>query len=234
MDLFLTSEIGATVNIKGMRFAGKIDNTYGFLDRFKACVQNYEQMLYISYTPTASDKVSDWFENTIVCLKDEGICFKKNILINGSNADRLRELIPITDVIFLSGGHLPTQNTFFQQIGLHDILKNFDGTIVAQSAGTMNCAETAYICPELPGESIDPDFNRFRPGLGLTDINIIPHYNENVNFILDGKKFYKEIIYPDTFKVPLYVLTDGSYIHIYNGIPMFYGEIHLFKCGIFE
>ncbi len=234
MELFLTSQIGATVNEKGIHFAGKIDNRYGFLTRFRACISEHERMLYISYTSGFSDKVLDWFENTIDSLKDEGICFNECILINGNNANRLRDLVPRTDVIFLSGGHLPTQNYFFEQIGLRDILSNFDGIIVAQSAGSMNCAKTVYVCPEMPGESIDPNFERFRPGLGLTDINIIPHYNDNANFFLDGKRFYWDIIYPDTFKVPLYVLSDGSYFYIHDDKTEFYGEIYLFEYGVFE
>lgn len=234
MHLFLTSQIGATVKIKGVRSVGKINDDYGFLTQFKKCVQRRSRMLYISYTPSSNGKVSDWFEHTVVCLKDEGMGFAESILINGSNADRLRKLVPDTDVIFLSGGHLPTQNLFFQQINLRDILSAFDGIIVAQSAGSMNCAETVYVCPELPGESSDPHFERFRPGLGLTHINIIPHYNANANLFLDGKKLYQEIIYPDTFKTPLYVLSDGAYFHICNGKAMHYGEVYRFECGKFE
>ncbi len=234
MKLFLTSQIEATAIEKGAHFTGKIDNRHGFLTRFRDCISKHERMLYISYTPGFSDKVLDWFENTIDSLKGEEISFNEYILINGSNAIRLRDLVPGTDVIFLSGGHLPTQNCFFQQIGLRDILSNFDGTIVAQSAGSMNCAKTVYVCPELPGESIDPNFERFRPGLGLTDINIIPHYNVNANFFLDGKRFYWDIIYPDTFKVPLYVLTDGSYFYVHDDKTEFYGEVYLFEHGVFE
>jgi len=31
----------------------------------------------------------------------------------------------------------------------------------------MNCADTVYAQPEEPGEAVDPDYQRFIPGLGL-------------------------------------------------------------------
>ncbi len=175
--------------------------------------------------------MSDWFQNTVEALEKEGICFKKSILINGQNSHMLEKLAAQADVIFLSGGHLPTQNLFFQEIGLRDILAGFDGIIVAQSAGSMNCAKTVYVCPELPGESIAPDFERFRPGLGLTDINIVPHYDHNSGLLLDGRRFYEDVVRPDSFKIPIYLLTDGSYFYIHGGRAQLFGEAYLFYQG---
>ena len=172
MKLFLTSKIGATIHKNGLRIPGRIDNRWGFLTHFQDAVKSTKQLLYISSTPENNEKVTDWFYNTIAALDKDKIHFERNILVNGQNAMLLDELIEQSDVIFLSGGHLPTQNQFFQDIKLKARLSNFNGVIVAQSAGSMNCAEKVYVCPELPGESIDSDFQRFRPGLGITDINI--------------------------------------------------------------
>ena len=108
---------------------------------------------------------------------------------------------------------MPTQNKFFRDINLKEYIKQYDGIIVAQSAGAMNCANSAYICPGVVGEAMDAEFERFRLGLGITDLNIIAHYNKNKNYILDGMRFYEDIIHPDSFIVPLYVLTDGSFIY---------------------
>ena len=232
MKLFLTSEIGATVKLNGKRCAGKIDNRYGFLDLLKMHLHRTERMLYISAYTEDQPRISEWFSNTIEALKNEGFLFKENILINGKNAYLLNTLLADTDVIFLSGGHLPTQNRFFADIHLEGLLKNYDGIIIAQSAGSMNCASTVYVCPELPGEAIDPAFPRFRSGLGLTDLHIIPHYNKNRYMLLDGMKFYEDMIAPDTFCVPLYLLMDGSFFYIEDDHPPVpYGEIFRFYQG---
>jgi len=109
-------------------------------------------------------------------------------------------LIKDADLIFLCSGHLPTQNKFFNRINLKDKLKQTNAFIIGGSAGAMNMAENVYSIPELEGESIDPNFKRSLVGLGLTDINILPHYDAFTDVILNGKKFVEEIVLPDTYK----------------------------------
>ena len=66
------------------------------------------------------------------------------------------------------------------------------------SAGSMNLADMAYIQPEEEGEGVDPDFVRFAPGLGLTDVNVLPHYQKCKDDILDGLRLFEDITYPDS------------------------------------
>ena len=65
------------------------------------------------------------------------------------------------DVIFLGGGHVPTQNAFFHRIGLREKIRNFDGIVIGISAGSMNSADVVYAQPELPGEAADESYQRF-------------------------------------------------------------------------
>ena len=53
----------------------------------------------------------------------------------------------------------------------------------------MNCADTVYAGPELEGEAIDPLYERWITGLGLTDINIFPHFQSLKDDYLDADKF---------------------------------------------
>lgn len=88
----------------------------------------------------------------------------------------LKEALEWADVFFLSGGHAPTENRFIKECDLKSLLHNseiFDGIFIGLSAGTINAADEAYLIPELPGESIDPDFVRFTDGLGFTNINVV-------------------------------------------------------------
>ena len=59
----------------------------------------------------------------------------------------------------MCGGHLPTQNTFFNNIKLRDKIKKVHALIIGGSAGAMNLAENVYCIPELEGEALDPNFN---------------------------------------------------------------------------
>ena len=96
----------------------------------------------------------------------------------------------------------------------------------------MNCADIVYCPPEIEGESIDPHFNRYLKGLCLTNINILPHYNDFKGFILDNKVYMKDIIYPDSYKIDILVIVDGTYIVCDNNNTTLYGEAYLLKNGV--
>ena len=101
------------------------------------------------------------------------------------------------DVLILAGGHVPTQNKFMDQLRLKERLMDFHGIVVAWSAGSMNCADTVYAGPELDGEAIDPLYERWITGLGLTDINIFPHFQSLKDDYLDGLRLIEDITYAD-------------------------------------
>ena len=122
------------------------------------------------------------------------------------------ELIREAGLVILSGGHVPTQHRFMEEIRLRELLRDFDGIVIGSSAGSMNCADTVYSQPELDGEALDPEYKRFFPGLGLTPVQILPHYQEVKDFVLDGLRIFEEIAYPDSMGQCFYVLVDGSYI----------------------
>ena len=81
------------------------------------------------------------------------------------NAKEKSELISEAEVVILAGGHVPTQNIFFQQINLKNELKTSNKIIIDFSAGSMNCSEEVYAQPELQGESLEPNYKRFLKGL---------------------------------------------------------------------
>ena len=100
------------------------------------------------------------------------------------------------------------------------------------SAGSMNAASLVYAQPEEEGESLDPKYERFLPGLGLTDVKIIPHYQRIRDRILDGKRLFEEITVPDSMGRYLYLLSDGSYLYTNGDISRIYGELHIMKDGV--
>ena len=135
------------------------------------------------------------------------------------------------NVVILSGGHVPTQNAFFREIGLKEKLKAFQGILIGISAGTMNCAKTVYAHPELEGEAAGPDYQRFLPGLGLTKRMVLPHYQAIKDDVLDGLRVFEDIACPDSHGREFYALPDGSYILSENGTETLYGEAYRIKDG---
>ena len=135
------------------------------------------------------------------------------------------------DVLVLVGGHVPTQNRFMEQIRLRERLWDYKGILVAWSAGSMNCADRVYAGPELEGEAIDPSYERWIRGLGLTDINIFPHFQIMRNEWLDGMRLMEDITFADSFEHEIIALNDGSYIMMVDGTTTLYGEAYRIRDG---
>jgi len=76
----------------------------------------------------------------------------------------------------------------------------------------------------MEGESIDPDFRRFVPGLGLTDVQLLPHYQQVKDWTLDGKRLFEDITYADSIGHVFYALVDGSYLYAKDGQEWLMGE----------
>ena len=153
------------------------------------------------------------------------------------NAPReaLEDALKWADVFFLAGGHAPTENSFMKKCDLKTLINNkniFDGIFIGLSAGTVNAAEEVYLIPELPGEAIDPEFVRFTDGLGLTRINVVPHLEYEATVTLDGQKLIDEIVSKDSTDRDIYLISDGSYFIVHNGITEYFGEGMIMRNGI--
>jgi len=133
-------------------------------------------------------------------------------------------LVEQSDLLVLAGGHVPTQNRFFRELGLRGMLEGFDGAVLGISAGSMNAAEVVYAQPELPGEALDPGYRRFLPGLGLTEVMVCPHYNLVRDSVLDGMKLFDDITVPDSAGRCFYLIPDGTWIGACGGKTELHGE----------
>lgn len=162
-----------------------------------------------------------------------GLVFEDMVMCDHRNKEQLGDLIERCGMIILAGGHVPTQNRFLQKNRMREKLTGFDGVILGISAGSMNCAGMVYAHPEVEGESIDPEYQRFLPGLGLTDVNIMPHYQKVRNWWLDGKPLYEGIAYPDSMGHTFYALPDGSYVLCGGGQETIYGEAYRLQDAVF-
>ena len=160
----------------------------GFLNHLRLDVRSGCNCLYVASSPDdrAANRRYSW--DMYNAFAEAGMLFREMRILQRDTAENAIELIEWSDLIILSGGHVPTQNDFFEEIGLRGLLRDYPGVIVGISAGSMNCASEVYAQPEVPGETLDPDYKRFVPGLDLTDIQILPHYQQVKDDILDGKQ----------------------------------------------
>ena len=76
---------------------------------------------------------------------------------------------------------------------LHLKVKNAALAKIAWSAGSMNCADIVYAGPEFEGEAVDPLYERWITGLGITNINVFPHFQSLKDEYLDGLRLIEDI-----------------------------------------
>lgn len=228
MTLFLTSAPGGYYTGPDRSVFRGLDERNGFVENLKNRWREHARVLFVSASPeefAENDGAARAFEKAFalqnLSVSQIDVCDSRNPVCALGNYD----------LLIFGGGHVPTQNAFFQKIGLKAALTDFDGIIIGISAGTMNCAGTVYAQPELPGETMDPNFQRFIPGLGLTDIMVLPHYQMLKDETLDGLRIIEDITLPDSMGRKIHVLVDGSYILVENGVSRLFGEGYLAENG---
>lgn len=232
--VFLTSKIDLYCkDEEGNKIPKQFTNINQLLYNFKKYIKRYENFLYVASVEDMPE-VTDIYSKTTIDSFKLTLPFKNYYVLDGRNKEKTKELIETADFILLSGGHVPSQNKFFNNIGLREIIKNTNAVICGISAGSMSCADMIYCPPELEGESLDPKFEKYLKGLALTDINIMPHYNTLQSDVLDDKNVIKEIILPDSFKTKMLALDDGSYILIDGNITHIFGSAYSIINGKIE
>lgn len=202
----------------------------GFISEMRSALKKDSRALFICSDPRSIDRTETHAAKITESFQRSGIRLWRAIL-DGRNTEHAAELVQSAELIVLMGGHVPTQNRFFAETGLRELLAGYDGVIMGISAGSMNCAETVYAHPELDGEAVDPNYERFLQGLGLTKTMILPHYQEIKDDVLDGLRVFEEIAYPDSMGRRFYALVDGSYLLVKDGKEELRGEAYLIEDG---
>ncbi len=204
----------------------------GFVDELRRALPGPCRALFIASDPDNPAHTYRFYNDMPDSFAAIGIPFTQADVLIRENQGRCGELVSGADVIFLCGGHVPTQNRFFQDISLRKRLQNWDGVVVGVSAGSMNCEELVYAPPELEGEAVDPNYVRFFPGLGLTKHMIFPHFQETRYEVVDGLPTLESSLLPDSAGRRFYALVDGSFILGRDGREELRGEAYLIADGV--
>ena len=226
MKLFLTSHLGEHYWEESGPIPQLIPEENNWREVLRAEIGDKNNGLLIAALPNEFDMNDSMAKDMMTSFKMTGYSVEEMKVCDNRNWEMLPQLINEADFIVLSGGHVPTQNDFFVKIGLKELIHKFDGVIIGISAGTMNCADEVYACPEEAGESIDPNYKRYIQGLGLTTINVLPHYQYLKDVMLDGVKMVDDIALKDSYRKSFIALVDNSYIKVENGNATICGEAY--------
>ncbi len=231
MKLFLTSSPCCECKEEGIEIPCQLNEENDFVQNLAMDWKPNAKGLIITADPDnfgLNDEMRDTFETA---FQYAGLSLCQMALCDSRNAYQIQELLNESDFVILGGGHVPTQNAFFEILELREHIQDYKGIIMGISAGSMNSADTVYAQPELEGESVDPDYRRYIQGLGLTDVMILPHYQAVKDNWLDGKRLMEDITYGDSIGNKFYTLVDGSYVLAQNGQTWIYGEAYLIQDG---
>jgi peptidase E len=202
-----------------------------FIEELYLHLPNDCHALFICSDPE-SYEITDFYAAAMkTSFEEAGFHFEQFNILDHRNHDRSQILVQTSNVIILAGGHVPTQNRFFQKIRLKELLKVYLGVIIGISAGSMNSAKMVYAQPELEGEAIDPTYERFLEGLGLTNIMLLPHYETVKDDIIDGLRAIEDIAFADSMGKSFYAIPDGSYLMIKSGQEKLMGEAYKISEG---
>jgi len=206
----------------------------GFVDRMRAALPERPHCLFICSHPDSAYLTDKYAGDMDEAFSGAGMPFASLTVLDSRNDEHAAELIAQSNLIILAGGHVPTQNEYFNRIGLRQLLEGYQGVLMGISAGSMNAADMVYAQPEAEGESINPNYQRWLQGLGLTDVNILPHYQMIRDRELDGKRLFEDITYADSYGHAFYALVDGSYLYIEDGKKQLLGEVYRIADGRIE
>ena len=213
---------------------GRLNPANGFVDELRRCFPPECRALFLCSDPDDRE-ATDYYAGLLKKrFEDAGFGFRSFRSLDGRNEEQTAELIGGSDLLIFAGGHVPTQNRFFQKIGLRALLLDYPGIVIGNSAGSMNSAETVYAQPELEGEGLDPDYQRFLPGLGLTKTMLLPHYQRVKDDVLDGLRVFEDIAYPDSMGKTFYAIPDGSWLLVEAGKEELRGEAYRIRDGGIE
>ena len=230
MIAYLTSHIGGSYKKNGIRVSTQLSTENGLLDSLQKHWKDNSKVLVISADADdieTNDSIMNIFATSFPM---SGLSISQMYICDNRN-ENLVDKISDYDVLILAGGHVPTQNKFFKRIRLKEHICKFGGILIGISAGTMNSAEIVYAQPELEGESIDKEYERFLSGLGITKLMILPHYQDIKDDIIDGQRLFEDITYSDSYGREFYALEDGSYFMIENQTTTLFGAAYLIKDG---
>ena len=219
--IFLTSDMGCSYKENGIRYVQKINNANGIIEQIKSRLNDENVFLFVCSNPDTYELNDNYARLTFDSFNMSGFNFKKLIVVdhryNGSLIDDMKK----ANIVFLSGGHTLTEMEHFNEIGLKELLMDYDGVIIGQSAGSMNLAKTVICAPEYEDEV---GGKYVWDGLGLTEINVEPHFKLEID---ESEDIFRQELLKLSIDNNIYAICDGSHIAVDGNEDLLYGEGYL-------
>lgn len=162
-----------------------------------------------------------YYINMIRFFNKINIYFNKTYLIdNRLNKQEAQELILKSNIIYIMGGIPQSEMNSIKEYDLIDSIKNFDGTVIGVSAGSINMNKNICYVEE-NNEIVEYQ------GIGLVDYNIAPHLDfNNIDYL-------KEIFRVSKIRRTI-ALPNETFIVVEDNKETIYGDYYYFENETFE
>ena len=237
--LLLASDIRNYTIKYGERVAVRMNNNNSFVDRLKQISSGeINNIVMVAATPSNVERNREYARLLQESMNLDGFNVENVTVIDDSFVGDLDETILSADMVYLSRGHAPTQNLFYDHIGLKGILENYQGIILAQGSGMINCSDDIYFQPRNQLEMAifrqeEDGTPREMRGLGLIKFSVIPHLNTANTRVISGceSAYAKSTV--DSYIYPHCSLADGAFIELDgdSSAVTVYGHLRKFKNG---
>ena len=228
MSIFLTSHLKNYIKENNEIIPIEINNDNKLLDQLKSSIKSRRGIAFFASSKYGYEKTDSYAINTFKSLKLSGINFDNYYIVDGRTKEDIKTIISNSDVIFLAGGDTLEEITFFEEINLRELLKDYNGVIIGQSAGSINLACDVYNSPEST-----EDLKKESKWMGLckTNINIEPHFVYSDKNFDEGEKIQRKEVLKESFNRTSFGICDGSHIFVDDGKAYMYGEGYIIKDG---
>ena len=209
-------------NEDGNRKAVKLANE-ALVQTLKEEIEDYNNLLFICSTPDEYKKNEEYSKLITKSLSLAGLKFSMSDVIDSRNWLFSKGLINSANLVVLLGGDPLEQMEFFNGIELKEKLRKYKGCLLGISAGTVNMAKTVYCSKD---EDIEETL--YYKGLGLTDINVEPHFDDTDTVRIN------EVLLKDSEKKSFVALPDESFIVLKDGNVTLNGDAYYFSNGSYN
>ena len=138
MTLFLTSSPSGCPFEPGPAIP-VLDRRNHFLENLRAVWPDHPvRGLAIAADPHAYAQNDEMCRVFLQSFADAHLPLTELVPCDARNQEEIGTLLPRSGFVMLCGGHVPTQNHFFAQLGLPGLFHNYHGIVLGVSAGSIS------------------------------------------------------------------------------------------------
>ncbi|MCH1942393.1 Type 1 glutamine amidotransferase-like domain-containing protein [Holdemania massiliensis] len=190
-----------------------------FVQELKAAIPQLNNFVFVASAFDEAEKTEKYAKAILTLFHEADLDFKTLTLLDDRLSEsQIDQCLKQVDVIWLAGGDTLRQHASFERIGLREKLKTTNAVIIGMSAGAINMGDHVVLAKQ-ESDHI-PQLSEYR-GLGLTKINLEPHYDaSNIE--------HKEEIRQASRIAPILALCDNAFVKVKGQQIQIYGEYTVF------